>query len=130
MVTQKHIPAGAILFFFSTALGAALAVGCLALAAYWMTENGASGAMAEPLVTASVCVGGLAGGLLATLLGRSHGILNGLAQGVIFAVVLFSAALVSGCAEEPLQLIRCAAVLGSSTAGGVIGVFRPARKHR
>lgn len=130
MAAQKHIPAGAILFFFSTVIGAALAVGCLALAAYWMTKNGASGSIAEPLVTASVCVGGLAGGLLATLWGRSHGILNGLAQGIVFAVILFAAALVSGCAEDPLQLIRCAAVLGSSTVGGVIGVFRPARKHR
>lgn len=130
MAAQKHIPTGAITFFFSTVLGAALAVGCLALAAYWMAENSVSGSIAQPLVTASVCIGGSAGGLLATLWGKSHGILNGLAQGAVFAAILFAAALVSDRVEEPVQLIRCAAVLGSSAAGGVLGVFRPARKHR
>lgn len=130
MAAQRHIPIGTIAFFFSTALGVALTVGCLALAAYWMAENGASGSMAQPLVTASVCIGGLAGGLFATLWGKSHGILNGLAQGAVFAALLFAAAIASDNAAEPLQLIRCAAVLASSTAGGLLGVFRPARRHR
>ena len=77
--------------------------------------------MAWPLATVSVCVRGLLRQRTGGVLEKAQGLLTGLLLGGLFAAALSGLLLMSGGLFDTPALLRMAAVLLCSCAGGVLG---------
>ena len=108
MLEKTHTPAALLLGALAGVLAATL---CILGSAAWMAKQGCSASMAWPLATVSVCVGGL--------------LLGGL-----FAAALSGLLLMSGGLFDTPALLRMAAVLLCSCAGGVLGRALGEKKRR
>ena len=92
--------------------------------------QGCSASMAWPLATVSVCVGGFCGSALAAFWKKEQGLLTGLLLGGLFAAALSGLLLMSGGLFDTPALLRMAAVLLCSCAGGVLGRALGEKKRR
>ena len=120
MLEKTHTPAALLLGALAGVLAATL---CILGSAAWMAKQGCSASMAWPLATVSVCVGGFCGSALAAFWKKEQGLLTGLLLGGLFAAAL------SGLFDTP-ALLRMAAVLLCSCAGGVLGRALGEKKRR
>lgn len=82
------------------------------------------------LATVSVCVGGFCGSALAAFWKKAQGLLTGLLLGGLFAAALSGLLLMSGGLFDTPALLRMAAVLLCSCAGGVLGRALGEKKRR
>ena len=114
MLEKTHTPAALLLGALAGVLAATL---CILGSAAWMAKQGCSASMAWPLATVSVCVGGFCGSALAAL-------------GGLFAAALSGLLLMSGGLFDTPALLRMAAVLLCSCAGGVLGRALGEKKRR
>ena len=112
MLEKTHTPAALLLGALAGVLAATL---CILGSAAWMAKQGCSASMAWPLATVSVCVGGFCGSALAAFWKKAQGLLTGLLLGGLF--------------DTP-ALLRMAAVLLCSCAGGVLGRALGEKKRR
>ena len=122
MLEKTHTPAALLLGALAGVLAATL---CILGSAAWMAKQGCSASMAWPLATVSVCVGGFCGSALAAFWKKEQGLLTGLLLGGLFAAALSGLLLMSGG-----LLLRMAAVLLCSCAGGVLGRALGEKKRR
>ena len=118
MLEKTHTPAALLLGALAGVLAATL---CILGSATWMAKQGCSASMAWPLATVSVCVGGFCGSALAAFWKKEQGLLTGLLLGGLFAAALSGLLLMSGGLFDTPALLRMAAVLLCSCAGGVLG---------
>lgn len=118
MLEKTHTPAALLLGALAGVLAATL---CILGSAAWMAKQGCSASMAWPLATVSVCVGGFCGSALAAFWKKEQGLLTGLLLGGLFAAALSGLLLMSGGLFDTPALLRMAAVLLCSCAGGVLG---------
>ena len=129
MSEPRKFPVEILFHLFFSLLGRALTAACLAGAAQWMVVQGYSGTAAAPLATASVCSGSLFSALAAAFRKREHGLLTGLLQGASLAGLMAVMAMFTGTAQEPMLLVRLAAVLLCGSIGGLLGVTLRGRRH-
>ena len=87
------------------------------------------GALAGVLA-ATLCVGGFCGSALAAFWKKEQGLLTGLLLGGLFAAALSGLLLMSGGLFDTPALLRMAAVLLCSCAGGVLGRALGEKKRR
>lgn len=118
MLEKTHTPAALLLGALAGVLAATL---CILGSAAWMAMQGCSASMAWPLATVSVCVGGFCGSALAAFWKKEQGLLTGLLLGGLFAAALSGLLLMSGGLFDTPALLRMAAVLLCSCAGGCSG---------
>lgn len=126
MLEKTHTPAALLLGALAGVLAATL---CILGSAAWMAKQGCSASMAWPLATVSVCVGGFCGSALA-FWKKEQGLLTGLLLGGLFAAALSGLLLMSGGLFDTPALLRMAAVLLCSCAGGVLGRALGEKKRR
>ena len=112
MLEKIHTPAALLLGALAGVLAATL---CILGSAAWMAKQGCSASMAWPLATVSICVGGFCGSALAAFWKKEQGLSTGLLLGGLF--------------DTP-ALLRMAAVLLCSCAGGVLGRALGEKKRR
>lgn len=127
MLEKTHTPAALLLGALAGVLAATL---CILGSAAWMAKQGCSASVAWPLTTVSVCVGGFCGSALAAFWKKEQGLLTGLLLGGLFAAALSGLLLMSGGLFDTLALLRMAAVLFCSCAGGVLGRALGEKKRR
>jgi len=127
MLEKTHTPADLLLGALAGVLAATL---CILGSAAWMAKQGCSASMAWPLATVSVCVGGFCGSALAAFWKKEQGLLTGLLLGGLFAAALSGLLLMSGGLFDTPALLRMAAVLLCSCAGGVLGRALGEKKRR
>ena len=115
----------------SAAGSAGRSVGCDALHLGVCGLDGKAGLLGVPgLATVSVCVGGFCGSALAAFWKKEQGLLTGLLLGGLFAAALSGLLLMSGGLFDTPALLRMAAVLLCSCAGGVLGRALGEKKRR
>ena len=129
MSEPRKFPAEILFYLLFSVLGLALTAACLAGAAQWMVMQGYSGTAAAPLATASVCIGSLLSALAAAFRKRERGLLTGALQSAALAGLLAILAMFAGTAQEPMLLIRLAAVLLCGGIGGLLGVTLRGRRR-
>ena len=118
MLEKTHTPAALLLGALAGVLAATL---CILGSAAWMAKQGC---------TVSVCVGGFCGSALAAFWKKEQGLLTGLLLGGLFAAALSGLLLMSGGLFDTPALLRMAAVLLCSCAGGVLGRALGEKKRR
>ena len=123
MLEKTHTPAALLLGALAGVLAATL---CILGSAAWMAKQGCSASLA----TVSVCVGGFCGSALAAFWKKEQGLLTGLLLGGLFAAALSGLLLMSGGLFDTPALLRMAAVLLCSCAGGVLGRALGEKKRR
>ena len=121
MLEKTPTPAALLLGALAGVLAATLCI---------LGSEGCSASMAWPLATVSVCVGGFCGSALAAFWKKEQGLLTGLLLGGLFAAALSGLLLMSGGLFDTPALLRMAAVLLCSCAGGVLGRALGEKKRR
>ena len=119
MLEKTHTPAALLL---GALAGVLAATRCILGSAARMAKQGCSASMAWPLATVSVCVGGFCGSALAAIWKKEQGLLPSLQLGGLL--------LMSGGLFDTPALLRMAAVLLCSCAGGVLGRALGEKKRR
>ena len=115
----------------SAAGSAGRSVGCDALHLGVCGLDGKAGLLGvHGVATVSVCVGGFCGSALAAFWKKEQGLLTGLLLGGLFAAALSGLLLMSGGLFDTPALLRMAAVLLCSCAGGVLGRALGEKKRR
>ena len=108
----------------SAAGSAGRSVGCDALHLRVCGLDGKAGLLGV------LCVGGFCGSALAAFWKKEQGLLTGLLLGGLFAAALSGLLLMSGGLFDTPALLRMAAVLLCSCAGGVLGRALGEKKRR